>query len=132
MIHLSPEQIAQFRRDGFLIVDKIIEPEAAAAIRDRFAPPKDMAREQVQAKYDLVFRHDRVGRLLDAQEFEHLRFPRHRFSDGLLSQLLREPTPTIGLPVRGRPLPDLEPMPAPPEQPVIERPRVVPVTRSCR
>jgi amino acid adenylation domain-containing protein len=28
----------------------------------------------------------------------------------ILSQLLREPTPTIGLPVRGRPLPDLEPI----------------------
>lgn len=38
MIHLTDEQVAQFRRDGFLIVDKIIEPEAAAAILDRFGP----------------------------------------------------------------------------------------------
>ena len=38
MIHLTDEQIAQFRKDGFLIVDKIIEPEAAAAIRERFPP----------------------------------------------------------------------------------------------
>lgn len=59
-------------------------------IRDRFAPPKDIAREQVQAKYDLVFRHDRVGRLVDAQEFRWLRFPRRQFTPELLHELLTE------------------------------------------
>src|SRR5262249_22189977 len=34
--------------------------------------------------------HDRGGRLVDAQEFEHLQFPRARFSDELLDELLRE------------------------------------------
>ena len=39
------------------------------------------------AKYDLVFKHDRAGRLVDAQEFEHLEFDRNRFSGELLDRL---------------------------------------------
>jgi isocitrate dehydrogenase kinase/phosphatase len=57
-------------------------------IRDRFAYPKNMAREEVRQKYHLVFRRDRVGRLVDAQEFRHLRFPRNRFAPELLDELL--------------------------------------------
>ena len=64
-------------------------------IRDRFAPPKDMAREQVQAKYDLVFRHDRVGRLVDAQEFRWLRFPKQQFTPELLEELLTQCRETV-------------------------------------
>lgn len=56
MMHLSPEQIARFRRDGFLIVDKIIEPEAAAAIRDRFAPVFE------QGEYETGIRPDEVNK----------------------------------------------------------------------
>jgi isocitrate dehydrogenase kinase/phosphatase len=40
-------------------------------------------------KYDLVFKHDRAGRLVDAQEFEHLKFSRNRFSGELLDSLQR-------------------------------------------
>ncbi|MDF2180948.1 phytanoyl-CoA dioxygenase family protein [Neptuniibacter sp. CAU 1671] len=36
MIELTPAQIAQYHEDGFLIVDKIIEPEAAADILEKF------------------------------------------------------------------------------------------------
>jgi isocitrate dehydrogenase kinase/phosphatase len=57
-------------------------------IRDRFAPPKTVLREQVKEKYELVFRHDRAGRLVDAQEFKRLSFDRNRFSDKLLAALL--------------------------------------------
>jgi isocitrate dehydrogenase kinase/phosphatase len=64
-------------------------------IRDRFAPPKDTVREQVQAKYDLVFRHDRVGRLVDAQEFRWLRFPRQQFTPELRAELLEECRETV-------------------------------------
>ena len=59
-------------------------------IRDRFAFPKDAVREEVMAKYRLVFHHDRAGRLIDAQEFRFLRFPRWRFSTALLEELLGE------------------------------------------
>ncbi|KFN43938.1 bifunctional isocitrate dehydrogenase kinase/phosphatase [Arenimonas oryziterrae] len=59
-------------------------------IRDKFAYPKNIAREQVQEKYRLVFRHDRVGRLIDAQEYRFLRFPRAQFAQVLLDELRRE------------------------------------------
>jgi isocitrate dehydrogenase kinase/phosphatase len=57
-------------------------------IKDRFAPPKRTTRHDVMARYRLVFRHDRVGRLVDAQEFEHLQFARARFDEELLAELL--------------------------------------------
>jgi len=57
-------------------------------IRDRFAFPKQSARDEVMQKYTLVFRHDRVGRLVDAQEFRWLRLPRAQFTPDLLAELL--------------------------------------------
>jgi isocitrate dehydrogenase kinase/phosphatase len=63
-------------------------PLVFKVIRDRFAWPKDMARDQVMAKYLLVFNHDRVGRLVDAQEFRHLRIGKRWFEPGLLAELL--------------------------------------------
>lgn len=59
-------------------------------IRDRFAWPKRMTRYQVEEKYALVFNLDRVGRLLDAQPYRHLRFPRARFAPALLDELLSQ------------------------------------------
>jgi len=59
-------------------------------IRDRFAPVKKFGRRQVIDRYRLVFRHDRVGRLIDAQEFKDLRFPLDQFSPALLDQLRTE------------------------------------------
>ena len=56
-------------------------------IRDRFDYPKLVTHAEVRQKYRLVFRHDRAGRLVDAQEFEHLEFERRRFSDDLLEEL---------------------------------------------
>jgi isocitrate dehydrogenase kinase/phosphatase len=56
-------------------------------IKDRFPSNKNTSREEVMAKYYLVFKHDRAGRLVDAQEFEHLKFERSRFSLELLEQL---------------------------------------------
>lgn len=68
-----------FALPGFDVVFKVI--------RDRFPPPKTVTHEEVREKYRLVFRHDRAGRLVDAQEFEHLEFPRERFSPALLEEL---------------------------------------------
>ncbi|GAO03846.1 bifunctional isocitrate dehydrogenase kinase/phosphatase [Anaeromyxobacter sp. PSR-1] len=56
-------------------------------IRDRFAPPKQTTRREVMDRYRHVFRHDRAGRLVDAQEYEHLAFPAARFSPALLEEL---------------------------------------------
>ena len=57
-------------------------------IRDRFAYPKTMSRQDVKDKYTLVFKHDRAGRLVDAQEFRRLEFRPERFEPTLLEALL--------------------------------------------
>ena len=64
-------------------------------IRDRFPYPKTVLREEVMAKYRMVFVHDRAGRLVDAQEFRRLRFPRERFAPELLQELRREAAGTV-------------------------------------
>jgi len=64
-------------------------------IRDRFAYPKNILREEVVAKYQLVFKHDRAGRLIDAQEFKRLRFPLARFAPELLEELTAETANTV-------------------------------------
>jgi isocitrate dehydrogenase kinase/phosphatase len=63
-------------------------------IKDRFTPPKDMTREQVKAKYALVKRWDRAGRMADTQEFTNLAFARERFSDELVEEL-RKVAPSV-------------------------------------
>ena len=62
-------------------------------IRDHFAPPKQVTAETVKARYDLVKRHDRVGRMADSYLFEKLALPRHRFTDDCLREL-SETAPT--------------------------------------
>ena len=59
-------------------------------LRDRFDPAKTIARHEVHERYRMVYRHDRVGRLLDAQEFRDLRFPIDRLSPELLKELTEE------------------------------------------
>ncbi len=56
-------------------------------IKDSFGAPKNTTRRAVMDKYHFVFVRDRVGRLADAQEFEHLEFPRRCFPDSLLEYL---------------------------------------------
>ncbi|MCA9254254.1 MAG: bifunctional isocitrate dehydrogenase kinase/phosphatase [Phycisphaerales bacterium] len=56
-------------------------------IRDRFEPPKNTSRAEVRSKYQLVFKQDRAGRLVDAQEFEYLAFATDRFTQALLDEL---------------------------------------------
>jgi isocitrate dehydrogenase kinase/phosphatase len=57
-------------------------------IRDHFGPPKTSTRADVIERYQFVFRHDRAGRLVDAQEFKRLRLPRARFMPALVDELL--------------------------------------------
>ena len=59
-------------------------------IRDHFGAPKTSTREEVIERYQFVFRHDRAGRLVDAQEFKRLRLPRARFMPGLADELLSD------------------------------------------
>jgi isocitrate dehydrogenase kinase/phosphatase len=64
-------------------------------IKDFFPPSKRITHRQVKQKYREVLRHDRVGRLVDFQEFEHLEFRLDRFDPELLDELLREATATV-------------------------------------
>ncbi len=64
-------------------------------IRDKFPYQKNILREDVLQKYDLVFKHDRAGRLVDAQEYKRLKFPKDRFAPDLLEELLTETSNTV-------------------------------------
>jgi len=81
--------MAVFTPVGFPVVFKVI--------RDRFAEPKQVVRRTVEEKYRLVFRHDRIGRLVDAQEFRHLRFPLRQVAPELLDELLGECAETVAI-----------------------------------
>src|SRR5690606_41366560 len=64
-------------------------PYVFKLIRDRIAKP-DMTRATVRRKYQLVKRHDRVGRMADTWEYSQVALPRHRFSPELLEELRQE------------------------------------------
>ncbi len=66
-------------------------------IRDRFGEAKTLTRHEVRDRYQFVFRHDRVGRMVDAQEFENLSFARERFTDALLEELAVEAANTVSI-----------------------------------
>ncbi len=66
-------------------------------IKDCFPPSKRITRQQVKQKYREVLRHDRVGRLVDFQQFEHLEFRLDRFDSELLEELLREAPQTVSV-----------------------------------
>jgi isocitrate dehydrogenase kinase/phosphatase len=74
--------MACFTLENFDVIFKVI--------RDRFPAVKNIRREEVMAKYDLVFKHDRAGRLIDAQEFKRIRLPQARFAPDMLEELLAE------------------------------------------
>ena len=66
-------------------------------IKDAFPYPKRTTRADVLSRYQLVFKRDRAGRLVDAQEFEHLAFDRARFTDEALDELLSQCGTTVSL-----------------------------------
>lgn len=68
-----------FTLDGYDVVFKVI--------RDRFPPQKDVTPREVERKYRQVARHDRAGRLVEAQRFVDLRLPAARFNSELLEEL---------------------------------------------
>ena len=63
-------------------------PYVFKVIRDRIAASKDTDRQRVKDKYTLVKHHDRVGRMTDILEYSDVAFPRERFADDLLAELL--------------------------------------------
>lgn len=70
-------------------------PYVFKVIRDRFAPPKDMDRQTVMDKYQLVKMHDRVGRMADTLEYSLVALPLERFAPELLEELKTEAASNI-------------------------------------
>ncbi|MCB0639672.1 MAG: bifunctional isocitrate dehydrogenase kinase/phosphatase [Lewinella sp.] len=56
-------------------------------IKDKFAPPKQVTYQEVVDRYELVNRHDRVGRMADSYLFERLSLPLRRIAKPLLKEL---------------------------------------------
>ncbi|MEN9434347.1 MAG: bifunctional isocitrate dehydrogenase kinase/phosphatase [Pseudomonadota bacterium] len=56
-------------------------------IKDKFAPQKEFTRQVVAEKYQLVKRHDRVGRMADMLEYSDVSMPKSRFDPALLQEL---------------------------------------------
>lgn len=95
MRHLenSADQFIRAAGDKGMVMEVFTLPSynvVFKVIRDHFAWPKSISRQGVMEKYKLVFRRDRAGRLIDAQEFRRLRFASERFDKQLLDDLLAE------------------------------------------
>ena len=69
-------------------------PYVFKIIRDVFAAAKDIDHDTVKAKYLLVKKVDRVGRMADTLEFSHVALPKKRFSDELIDAL-RQHVPSL-------------------------------------
>jgi len=68
-----------FTLPSYLYVFKIL--------RDVFSPTKEVDHETVKAKYLMVKKVDRVGRMADTLEFSDVALPKNRFSEELLEEL---------------------------------------------
>ena len=62
-------------------------PYVFKVIKDFYPPPKETTRALIKQKYLLVKHHDRVGRMADTLEYSNVAFPRHRFSERLITEL---------------------------------------------
>lgn len=62
-------------------------PYVFKLIKDVISPPKEVDKDIVEKKYQLVKRHDRVGRMADTLEFSNVAFPRVRFTQELINEI---------------------------------------------
>ncbi|ATC94986.1 bifunctional isocitrate dehydrogenase kinase/phosphatase [Pseudoalteromonas tunicata] len=62
-------------------------PYVFKVIKDKFGEGKPFGRDTVLARYQLVKRHDRVGRMADTIEYSNVAFPLCTISDSLLEEL---------------------------------------------
>lgn len=72
-------------------------PLVFKVIRDHIKPPKMLSRDKVLGKYAFVARHDRVGRMADAQLFDYLVIPVRHFDNEMLQELLQEASSSVTL-----------------------------------
>ncbi len=91
-LRVSSDRFVMARGDRGLVMLVFTLPSfdlVFKVIRDDFGFSKTSNRQSVMRKYQLVFLHDRGGRLVEAQEYEHLRFEKARFEPALLEDLER-------------------------------------------
>lgn len=82
-------QLASGQRGMVMVVFTMPSyPVVFKIIKDQFDFPKRTTRQAVIDCYRLVFKHDRAGRLVDAQEYQYLTLDRRRFEAELLDELL--------------------------------------------
>ncbi|SMG00278.1 bifunctional isocitrate dehydrogenase kinase/phosphatase [Burkholderia singularis] len=65
-------------------------PYVFKVIKDHFPPPKETTRAQIMEKYQLVKRHDRLGRMADTLEYSSVALPLARLDDALVRELEKE------------------------------------------
>ncbi|WP_244305813.1 bifunctional isocitrate dehydrogenase kinase/phosphatase [Paraburkholderia lacunae] len=65
-------------------------PYVFKLIKDSFPPPKETTRAQIKEKYQLVKRHDRLGRMADTLEYSSVALPVSRLDEALVRELEKE------------------------------------------
>jgi isocitrate dehydrogenase kinase/phosphatase len=75
-----------FTLPAYNFVFKVVK-DRPCFLRSVAMTDKTSTRREVMEQYAFVCRRDRVGRLVDTQEFENLRFRRERFTGDLLEEL---------------------------------------------
>jgi isocitrate dehydrogenase kinase/phosphatase len=91
-------QLAEGQRGMVMVVFTMPSyPVVFKIIKDQFDYPKQTTRQAVIECYRLVFKHDRAGRLIDAQEYQYLTLDRRRFDDKLLEELLAVAAQTVSI-----------------------------------
>jgi isocitrate dehydrogenase kinase/phosphatase len=70
-------------------------PYVFKVIKDRFPPAKEVTKDLVKEKYQLVKQHDRVGRMADSLEYSQAAFPLRRFSAELLREVQTEAASSV-------------------------------------
>lgn len=62
-------------------------PYVFKVIKDHFPAGKDISRRTVEQRYQLVKKHDRVGRMADTMEYSYVALPLERIAPALLDEL---------------------------------------------
>lgn len=104
-VHLSKERFViapgkegavmiGFTMPAFGYVFKLIK-DRPCFLRSAETTSKRTTREEIVRQYAFVCHRDRVGRLVDTQEFENLRFKRKRFSSDLLREFASAATGAV-------------------------------------
>jgi len=65
-------------------------PTVFKIIKDKFKPPKQVTFREVVSRYELVNKHDRVGRMADSYLFQQLALPIQRIAPDVLAELKEE------------------------------------------